>query len=124
MRERAFWKGVVGALAVVLAAMLAAEATGAVAVPTQARAFVAASLACAAVGATVASPRASPVRLDAAAERTVRRSQVRVALVISGALAVLLAVPEVRSGPTPWVLAPVIALGPALALRERWRQRR
>jgi len=119
MRERSFWRAVAAALAVVLVALVALDAAGALAVPAGARAFVASCLACVGVGASVASPRSSPVRLDAAAERAVRRRQVGVALVVSVVVALLLAVPEVRRGPTPWVLAPVIALGPVLAWRER-----
>jgi choline-glycine betaine transporter len=119
MWERTFWRAVVATLAVVLLALVTAHAMGTIAVPAGARAFVVSCLVCVGVGATVASPRSSPVRLDAAAERAVRRRQTSVALVLSVALGLLLWVPEVRRGPTPWVLAPVIALGPVLAARER-----
>jgi amino acid transporter len=124
MRERTFWRAVAGALAVALAAMLAVEALATMAVPAEARAFVASCLACIAVGATVVSPRSSPVRLGAERERAVRRRQAVVALVVSVAVALLLTAPAVRVGPTPWVLAPVVALGPVLLLRERWGRRR
>jgi len=122
VREGTFWRAVAGALALVLVAGVAADATGAVAVPPEARALLFSCLVCVGVGATVVSPRSTPARLAPAAERAVRRRQARVALTVSVALALLLAVPEVRAGPTPWVLAPVIALGPYLVARERlWR---
>ena len=106
-----------------LAAMALANASGALAVPVEALAFTASCLVCIGVGYTVVSPRSSPVRLDAVAERAVRRRQLRAGLAISVALALLLLVPEVRRGPLPWFLAPVIALSPVLVVRE-WLRRR
>ncbi|MDF1523214.1 MAG: hypothetical protein P1P87_10390 [Trueperaceae bacterium] len=118
MRERTFWRTTAWALAVLLLGLVAARASGAIPVPPEAIALTASTLFCLGVGRTVASPRSSLVRLDAATERAVRRRQVGAGLVISAALALLLLVPEVRHGPTPWVLAPVIALRPVLAVRE------
>jgi hypothetical protein len=123
MREPTFWKATASALAALLAAMLLVDASGALSVPPEARAFVFSCLVCVGVGATVVSPRSSPVRLDAATERAVRGRQTVVALTIAFALALLLLVPEVRRGPLPWFLAPIIALGSVLFVR-RWFQRR
>lgn len=124
MREPTFWKTTAWALAALLAGMLLADASGALGVPPGARAFVFSCLVCIGVGATVVSPRSSPARLDAATERTVRGRQIVVALAISIALALLLLAPEVRRGPLPWLLAPVIALGPVLVVRQGFRRRR
>lgn len=117
-RERRFWRAVAWALGALLAALVGLRALGATGVPAEAVAVVASTLFCVGVGATVVAPRSSPARLAPDVERAVRRRQVGVALAISAALALLLMVPAVRQGPTPWVLAPIVALGPGLAVRE------
>lgn len=118
MLERRFWRFTARSLAVLLAGLLLGDASGALPVPPAATAFLVSCLICIGVGWTVVSTRSSPLRLDPAAERTVRRRQVAVGLAISLALALALLMPEVRHGPVAWFLAPVIALGPVLAVRE------
>ena len=119
MRERTFWRTAAWTLAALLLCLIALRAFGGIAIPPEAIAGTASTLVCLGIGRTVASPRSSPVRLGATAERVVRRRQVGVALAMGAALGLLLLlVPEVRHGPTPWVLAPVVALGPVLAVRE------
>ena len=123
MLERRFWRFTARSIAVLLVGLLLGDASGALPVPPAATAFLVSCLVCIAVGWTVVSTRSSPARLDAAAERAVRRRQVAVGMAISLAVALALLVPEVRRGPVAWFLAPMVALGPVLAVRESWARR-
>ena len=123
MREPTFWKTTAWALAALLAAILLADASEALAMALEARAFVISCLVCIGVGATVLSSRTSPMRVDAAAERAVRGRQTVAALAVAIPLTLLLQVPDALRGLLPWFLSPVIDRGWALTVRA-WYQRR
>lgn len=118
MSERTFWKTLAWILGALLASMVLVNALDIYAVSWQMRSFTASCLFCIGVGHTVVSPRSSMKMLDEVDERRYRRRTLIVGMVVSVLLGLFLLIPEVREESMPWVLVPVIALGPVLVVRE------
>ena len=124
MRESTFWKWLASLLVAVLVALVLVDSLGIVTVPVQLRSFLFSALVCIGVGYSVVTPKSSPMLLDDQAERSARNKQLIVGLMISVVLGALLLTPEAREASLGWILVPVIALTPALIVREAIIRRR
>ena len=118
MSESTFWTSLAWILALLLTGMVLANASGTYSVPLQLTAFTTSCLFCIGVAHTIVSPKAPPLLLERKAERRIRERQLISGSIISVLLGLLFLLPEVREGPVPWVLIPVIALTPVLIARE------
>ena len=121
IREDNFWRGVGVTLGILIALCIVVNLLRENTVPQEITLLLSGSLIALGVGYTIASPRASTIRLSSRDEQKFRKRQYAVSFVFSTVLALTLLVREVRESTLLWLIIPILILPLIIIIREYFK---